>query len=80
MPAGRHSPKILSQILVSFYVESYLTQRKILLAIEDCWIIRSMDSLDNKEVNIIFSQNQTLLYSEGRLPNTILRSKFTLKH
>ena len=80
MSAGRPSPRILSKNVVSFNVESYLTQRNILLAIEDCWIIRSMDSLDNKEVNIIFSQNQTLLYSEGRLPNTILRSKFTLKH
>ena len=79
MSAGRPSPRILSKNVVSFNVESYLTQRKILLAIEDCWIVRSMDSLDNKEVNIT-SQNQTLLYSEGRLPNTILRSKFTLKH
>ena len=32
-----------------------LTQRQILLAIEDCGIIRSMDSLDNNKVSTIFS-------------------------
>ena len=67
MPAGRHSPKILSQILVSFHVESYLTQRKILLAIEDCWIIRSMDSLDNKNIISSVLKEQNLVVFRGQV-------------
>ena len=65
LEAGRPSPRfsdfifwlfnIVKHKSKGFWQEVNLTQRQVLLAIEDCGIIRSMDSLDNKKVNTIFS-------------------------